>query len=92
MTLEMLLENEEFRKQVEEAADVETIIALFASNGVTVTEEELQAIVTEVTGEMDVDSLDNVAGGLRSPFIRSTPDPTFILTKWLMRKLTSLFN
>lgn len=59
-----LLENADFMAEIEKLDSVEEVLAAFRAKGVEVTAEELQAMSAE-EGELDLDALDNVAGGIQ---------------------------
>ena len=59
-----LLENADFQTELEKLGSEEEILAAFKAHGVDVTAEELKAL-DSADEELDLDALDNVAGGLQ---------------------------
>ena len=70
-----LFENKEFAEAFATLDTDEAVIALFADNGVEMTEDELHAIVEYATAtesdskELNADDLDNVSGGVVGYFV-----------------------
>lgn len=58
-----LLEDADFSAKLETLSTAEEILAAFKEYGVDITAEELQALAGSI-GELDLDALDNVAGGI----------------------------
>lgn len=63
MTLKEAMNNEEINRKVEEAKDAEEAARILEEYGVTVTGEELLALLPAEDGELTDDNLEDVAGG-----------------------------
>lgn len=65
--LSALLGNEEFANVLIEKETPAEVVALFAENGMTITEEEVtklhEMLTKSASGELNEDDLENVAGG-----------------------------
>ncbi len=59
--LEAVSQDKEFLEKINEAASPETVIALAAEKGFTLTAEDMKPAAT---GELSDDELDGVAGGI----------------------------
>jgi len=77
--IEELVALEDFRTKAEKCENVDSIIALFAENGVVVTKEELEECTSI---ELSEDDLANVAGGVWHDYI----NPGYWLGRLLRRK------
>jgi len=78
--IEMLMQDEEFIAKMAECKTIAELTALFTANGADVTEEQVLELAKQGAseakgGELDLDDLDNVAGGfkifghtIRNPF------------------------
>lgn len=64
MTLKEAMNNEEINRKVEEAKDAEEAARILVEYGVTVTGEELLALLPAEDGELTDENLEDVAGGL----------------------------
>ena len=65
--LSELADNAEFEEAVTNAETVEEMIDVMAGYGIQITVRELGEIMATVTGELDEDSLEDVAGGYIRP-------------------------
>lgn len=61
--MDELMKNPEFLKKMEQAETPEEVSTLLQSYGVQVTPEEVEAIIAQPEGELDVNDLDDVSGG-----------------------------
>lgn len=61
--IEEMMRDDAFVTQIENAKDLTEVAALFRTQGVEVTKEQLEALLTSEEGELDETALDNVAGG-----------------------------
>lgn len=74
MTLNEALHNNEIAEKIEEANNMEDILAALKKYGIETTEEELMNAISEENGELSDDQLEDVAGGLIN--ILPFPPPT----------------
>lgn len=58
-----LLENVDFKAELEKAESIEALAAVFCKHGVQITAQKLEATLAQDEGELAEDSLDDVAGG-----------------------------
>lgn len=71
MDMRSLLMDPDFVEKLEQVQSMEEALALFRSEGVTVTAEELRAVLTQAEGELDESQMEDVAGGMIIfPFFR----------------------
>ncbi len=64
MTIEELMKDEAFAAQIDVAENMEAIARAFNEKGIHVSVAELETVMKEdETGELDENSLENVAGG-----------------------------
>lgn len=64
MDIEKLLQNEEFKAQLENAKDFKEAAEIYNAYGIDVTEEELKEIIARnESGELGEEALEDVAGG-----------------------------
>lgn len=65
MNLEKLMQNEEFTKKLESAQNLDEVLAMVKEQGVEITKEEVEAALKKLDeGELDENSLEDVAGGI----------------------------
>lgn len=65
MDLEKLMQNEEFTKKLESAQNLDEVLAMVKEQGVEITKEEVEAARKKLDeGELDENSLEDVAGGI----------------------------
>ena len=68
MTIEELSKDPGFQKKIENAKDIDEVIALFREKGIDVTEEQLLKVAETVKdGELSESEMENVAGGFVDP-------------------------
>ena len=63
MTVESLMSSEEFQKKLYEAKDIVAVKALFASEGVEISEEELMSMLLPEGDDIPEEDLESVSGG-----------------------------
>lgn len=63
VAIENLAKDEKFMAKLENARGEDEVVALFKSNGVEITANELKAMLSDEKGELDESSLDEVSGG-----------------------------
>lgn len=87
MSIEELLKDEGFVRELEAVEKDADVIALFNRNGIAVTEEELKALRSEYgEKELSEDNLEEVAGGRMLP-VYGPISPKNPVVKWLLKKL-----
>lgn len=64
MTIEELMTDEVFQEQVNSVESLDELVGVLQKRGISVTATELEAAVKAAEGELDVDALDNIAGGI----------------------------
>ena len=89
MSIEDLLKDDGFVKELEAAEKDADVLALFNGKGIAITESELNALRSEYgEKELSEDNLEEVAGGMRLPVygygLISPRNPVVI---WLIKKL-----
>ena len=88
MSIEELLNDDEFVRELESAETDSDVVALFNSKGVAISAEEVKAIRDEnADDELLEDKLEEVAGGMsgiRSPRPISPKNP---VVTWIIKKL-----
>ena len=80
VTLEELVQNEEFMRQCREADSIDAVAKLFSNQGIAVTEEELEKLMVP-DDELSEEDLENVAGGIK----KLTPDPVQVIIKAVLK-------
>lgn len=63
MTFESLMRNEQFQEKLYEAQDLADVRALFANEGVEITEEKLMSMMLPDGEDLEESDLENVSGG-----------------------------
>ena len=84
MDLDALMKDEAFNAKLDACQTMEEISALLKANGVEMTADQLQDLMDKSEGELNVDALEDVAGGV------SVIGPAFVggvlLAKWLYKR------
>ena len=78
--------SEALKAKLERAHSLEEIAMICAEEGLEVTAQELKELMAQQTGELELDDLDNVAGGrigIRGP---SEVDAVRKIVKWIISK------
>lgn len=84
MNLEKLMQNEEFTKKLESAQNLDEVLAMVKEQGVEITKEEVEAALKKLDeGELDENSLEDVAGGIAGWIMIGGGIRT--LAKWLKK-------
>ena len=63
MTIKSLLSNEQFQERLYQAKDVAEVKALFASEGIDITEDQLMSMMLPDGENLNEEDLENVSGG-----------------------------
>lgn len=88
MTLNEALHNNEIAEKIEEANNMEDILAALKKYGIETTEEELMNAISEENGELSDDQLEDVAGGLINIGLL-LPTPTTRITIAIIKLIKS---
>ena len=83
MKLEELLTKlpEDAKSKIEGCKDVESLLAVFKENGITINEEDLTSLIGGKNGELSDDELSNVTGGIDVSYLIQE------LIKFLVKKV-----
>ncbi len=88
MSIEELLRDDEFVKDLEAAERDSDVLELFNRHGIEITEADIKAIrIENSNGELSEENLEEVAGGMlgiRSPRPISPKNP---VVTWIIKKL-----
>ena len=63
MTIETLMSSEQFQEKLYEAKDITEVKALFAGEGIELTEDQLMAMLLPQGENLTEEDLENVSGG-----------------------------
>jgi predicted ribosomally synthesized peptide with nif11-like leader len=84
MNLEELMQNAEFTEKLEKAKDLDEVMTMIKEQGVEITKEELAAAMEQLNeGELDENSLEDVAGGMSLG--RAVITGVAVLVSWLKK-------
>ena len=84
MDLEKLMQSEEFTKKLESAQNLDEVLVMVKEHGVEITKEEVEAALKKLDeGELDENSLEDVAGGIAGWIMIG--GEVRALAKWLVK-------
>lgn len=88
MSIEELLKDEGFVRDLEAAEKDSDVIALFQAKGIAISEEDVNRIRDEYSnGELSEDSLEDVAGGRIGILAPRPLSPKNPIVTWIIKKL-----
>lgn len=88
MSIEELLKDEGFVRDLEAAEKDANVIALFQAKGIAITEADIKALRKECCeGELSEDNLEEVAGGMLIPIPVRPINPRNPVVTWIIKRL-----